>query len=227
MSVVHRLLRFVDSPGDEPTGFNDRVLGLLGDIMPHQYPAVEVPSTTFHLIGAPVRVPTVAAMEALIPTWGDPRVPLGPFTDEHPETTVIRPRNTQLIPGKYAAIIIHRRRVKAKQAYQEIVGAIRADEALESCEDVVAWLRAACTARGGGGALQNTPGVLHPLNPVHLPTEVYQYVTAKVQGDLPGLTATTAGDGIASASAATLVGALRALTRREGEDGMLLPREQK
>lgn len=226
VSVVHRLLRFVDSPGDEPTGFNDRVLGLLGDIMPHQYPAVDIPNTTYHLVGAPVRVPTVAAMEALIPTWADSRVPLGPFTEEDPETEVIRPRNTQLIPGKYASLIIHRRRVKAKQAYQEVVGAIRADEALERCGDVVTWLRAACTARGGGGALQDVPGVLLQLNPVHLPPEVYQYVTSKVQGDLPGIVA-TAGGGVSSASAATLVGALRALTRREGEDGMLLPRESK
>jgi hypothetical protein len=194
--------------------------------MLHQYPAVDVPNSTFHLVGAPVRVPTVAAMEALIPTWTDPRVPLGPFTDEDPETEVIRPRNTQLIPGKYAAIIIHRRRVRAKVAYQEIVGAIRADESLERCGDIVSWLRAACTARGGGGALQDSPGVLHHLNPVHLPPEVYQYVTTKVQSDLPG-TAPGARGGVASASAATLVGALCALTRREGEEGAPIPREPK
>ena len=127
-----------------------------------------------------------------------------------------------MIPEKYAAIIIHRRRVKAKLAYQEIVGAIRADELLERCGDIVSWLRAACTTRGGGGALQDSPGVLHQLNPVHLPPEVYQYVTTKVQSDLPG-TATGARGGVASASAATLVGALRALTRREGEEGAPIP----
>ena len=69
--------------------------------MPHQYPAVEVQSTTFYLEGAPVRVPTVAAMEVLISTWADPRVPVGPpFTDQDPEDEEIHPRNTQLIPGK-------------------------------------------------------------------------------------------------------------------------------
>ena len=164
------------SPGDEPSGFHDHVLGLLGDIMPHQYPAVEVPSTVFRLVGTPVRVPTVDAMEALLPTWADPRVPLGPYAEADPETEVIRPRNTQLIPGRYAALIIHRRRIKAKQAYQEIVGAIRADEALASCEDVVAWLRAACTARGGGGAQNASPSVLHQFTPLHLPPEVYSYL---------------------------------------------------
>ena len=123
VSIVHRLLRVVDSPSDEATAFNDRVLGLLGHIMPHQYPALAVPSSTFHLVGAPFRVPTVAVMEALILTsWTDSRVSLGPFTDQDPETEVIRPRNTQLIPGKYATLITYWRRVKAVLAYQEIVG---------------------------------------------------------------------------------------------------------
>lgn len=215
VSVVHRVLRYMDSPGDDPSGYHDRVLGLLGDILPHQYPTVEVPNTTFHLVGTPVRVPTVAAMEAHVPTWEDPRVALGPFTEEDPETEVVRPRNTQLIPGRYASIIIHRRRVNAKQAYQEIVGAIRADEALESCQDVVTWLRAACTARGGGGAQNALPGVLHPLPALHLPPEVYRYVTSKVQNDLPATTPDMGGTG---ETAATLVGALRALAQRPNED---------
>ena len=142
VSVVHRLHQYVDTPGDEDSGFHDSVLGLLGDIMPHQYPAVGVLNTTFHLVGFPVRVVvTVAAMEALVPTWEDPLTPLGPFNDADPETEVICPRITQLIPGKYAALIIHRRRIKARQAYQELVGAIRADGALDSCADVVSWLR--------------------------------------------------------------------------------------
>ena len=119
VSVVHRLLRFMDTPGDEPSGFNDRVLGLLGDILPHQYPAVEVTSAAFHLVGNPVRVPTIEAMEGLVAAWEDPNVPLGPFQEEHPETEMVRPRNTQLVPGKYAALVIHCRRVNARQAYQE------------------------------------------------------------------------------------------------------------
>lgn len=217
VSIVHRLLRFMDMPGDEPTGFHDKVLGLLGDILPHQYPAVETPASMFHLVNTPVRVPTVAAMEALLPAWVDPRTPLGPFTELDPETEVVRPRNTQLLPGRYAALIVHRRRITAKQAYQEIVGAIRADDALESCNDVVVWLRAACTARGGGGAQNALPSVHHPLVPLHMPPEVYQYVTQKVQTDLPALTAT---EGVGNTgTTATLIGALRALTQqREGGD---------
>jgi hypothetical protein len=33
MSIVHRLLRFMDSPGNKPKGFHNRVLGLMGDII--------------------------------------------------------------------------------------------------------------------------------------------------------------------------------------------------
>jgi hypothetical protein len=59
VSIVHRVLRrHMDSPGDDPSGYHDRVLGLLGDILPYQYPTVEVPNTTFHLVGTPVRVST-------------------------------------------------------------------------------------------------------------------------------------------------------------------------
>jgi hypothetical protein len=36
--------------------------------------------------------------------------------------------------------------------------------------------------------LQNTvPSVLHPIAPLHLAPEAHEYMTAKVQGDLPAL----------------------------------------
>lgn len=70
--VMHRLLRYyMDAPGDDPSGLHDRVLGLVGDILPHQYPIIEVPGTAFHLVGTAVRVPTIDAMTALIPTWAE------------------------------------------------------------------------------------------------------------------------------------------------------------
>ena len=101
VGVLHRLMRYMDMPGEPESGYHDQVLGLLGDIMPHQYPAVEVPGTMFHLVGAPVRVPTTAGMAVLLPTWNHPHVPLGPYTDEDPETEVVRPRHVQIIPGYY------------------------------------------------------------------------------------------------------------------------------
>ncbi len=57
VSVLHRHMHYMDMPGKPESGFHDQVLGLLGYIVPHQYPAVEVQGTTFYLVGAPVRVP--------------------------------------------------------------------------------------------------------------------------------------------------------------------------
>lgn len=169
VTILHRFVRYLDAPGDDPSGYNDKVLGLLGDILPHQYPVVEIPNTAFHLVGAPVRVPTIGAMNALMATWGDPSTALGPYTDQDPETEVVRPRNLQLVPARLASLIVHRHRVRAKHAYQELVGAIQAEGAVEPYSDVIVWLRAACTARGGGGAQNTVPSVIQTFAPLHLP----------------------------------------------------------
>jgi hypothetical protein len=58
VAILHRLMRYMDMPGEEASGFHDRVLGLAGDLMPHQYHTVEVPQSAFHLVSAAVRVPT-------------------------------------------------------------------------------------------------------------------------------------------------------------------------
>lgn len=36
-------MRYLDLPGEDPTGYHDRVLALLGGVCPMQYPVVEVP----------------------------------------------------------------------------------------------------------------------------------------------------------------------------------------
>ena len=213
--VVHRLLRYVDAPGDDPSGLHDRVLGLMGDILPHQYPIIEVPGTAFHLVNTAVRVPTTAAMAAIIPTWEDTDPVLGPYPEDEPNTEMVRPRHMQLIPERYAAILVHRRRVRVKQAYQELVGAMQARDETEACQDVITWLRAACTARGGGGAQTAVPSVVHNFAALHLPQEAYRYVTAKVQADLPAVAIQQAGGPMA----ATIAGALRALGVARGGRG--------
>ena len=207
--VIHRMLRYMDAPGDDPSGLHERDLGLMGDILPHQYPTIEVPGTAFHLVTTAVRVPTVAAMMVHLPTWAADVPALGPYTEVDPETEVVRPRYIQLIPGRYASLLIHRRRIPPKQAYQEVVGAMAAQNDTDACQDVVTWLRAACTARGGGGAQTAIPSVIHAFTPLHLPPEAYRYVTSKVQADLPALL-TAGGGGVAGADPA-VAGALRML----------------
>jgi hypothetical protein len=188
IAILHWLMRYMDMPGEEPSGYHDKVIGLLGDILPHQYPTTEVPGTVFHLVNTPVRVPTTAGMLALIPTWEDPSIPLGPYGEDVPETEVVRPRHVQLIPGYYAAILVQRRGVSAKTAFQELHGAMQARDKLVICRVVLTWLNAAATARGGGGLQNGVPVVYHPLAPVHLPGDVYRYMTgSKVKADLPAL----------------------------------------
>ena len=224
VAVVHRLMKYMDFPGEPESGFHDRVLALLGDNMPHQYPTVEVPVTIFHLVGAPVRVPTTAAMQTLLPTtWADPATRLSPsYTDADLETEVVRPRHVQLLPCRYAAILVHRPGVTPKVAYQELVGAMKAQGKVEACHDVIVWLKAACTQRGGQGPQSGVPIVYHALTPVHVPPAVDRL--GKVQADLSALTTP---DALTSEVTGTLAGALRALTRADGAGDRTVAQEVK
>ena len=213
VTVLHRLMKYMDMPGEPESGYHDRIVGLLGDLLPHQYPTVEVPGTVFHLVGTAVRVPTTDAMNALVATWDYAAVPLGPYTEADPETEVVRPRNAQLLPAYYAALLVHRQGVTAKTAYQELYGAMVArNEVMLACQDVLTWLKAACTVRGGEGLQNSVPVVYHDaMPPVHLPPTVYRYLIGKVRADLPALSAP---DAHTKEVTGTLAGALRALTSR-------------
>jgi hypothetical protein len=190
--IVHRFMRYTDLPGEPPTGFNERVLGLLGDIQPMQFPLVEVPNdTAFHLITAQVRVPVLVAMAGIIAAWDDRLDPyLGPYNDGDLGTELVRPRNLQLLPSRYAALLVNRDAVTPKQAYTELAAALTTDGNLAACVDMLTWLRAACTARpaaaGGGGGAAQSP-VLYTLRPIIAPERVSRFVASKIMGDLPVL----------------------------------------
>jgi hypothetical protein len=220
--ILHRFLHYLEMPGEAPTGFNDKVLALLGDVQPHQYPTVEVPNTAFHLIGqAAVRVPTLEAMPAVLPGWADDGTALGPYTEQDPGTELVRPRHLQLLPNRYAALLVHRTGVGPKRAYEELAGVIAADNFTEPCSDVLTWLRAACTARGGGGAQSMVSGVLHSFTPVHLPPPVYDYVATKIAHDLPGTTGPAAvREAVPDLGlAAQIAAAMQAVNNARGGDG--------
>ena len=184
---MHRLMRYLELPGEHPTGYNDHVLALLGDVRPNQYPVVEVPNTTFHLAGMGVRVPTAAAMDCLVAEWVVDDSTMGPCLDADPNTVVVRPRHVQLLPTSYTVLLIHRDGLSPKAAYNELSGAIHADGNEVACADVLTWLRAAFTARGGGGPLPSASILLHTLPAVHMPHLVYTFVSSKVASDLPAL----------------------------------------
>jgi hypothetical protein len=62
-----------------------------------------------------------------------------------------------VVPGYIAALFVHRRGVSAKLAYQEVQGVLQARGELLACAHVLIWLRAACTARGGGEQQMERP----------------------------------------------------------------------
>ena len=104
----------------------------------------------------------------------------------------------------------------------EIVGEMQNRDELVSCQDVVTWLCAACTSRGGGGTQNTLPSVLNTLYPIYVPPEVYRYVTSKVQADLPALAQPTGVGGGPGAEA--LTGALRAPEAARGDAAGAPPR---
>lgn len=184
--ILHRMMRYFELPGVEGgVEMTDLSMGLLGEVRAAQMPVVEVDNTHFSLIaGAGVRVPTVAVMpdQLLLAAGGH----LGPYGADAPNTEVLRPRHTQVIPTKYAASLIHRDGVAPATAYRELYGMLEADGALEACADVVSWLRVACTARGGAGELAALPAVAQAFGLILLPEAVSEYVASKVLSDLPG-----------------------------------------
>lgn len=182
--ILHRMMRYFELP-TEGGRMVDLSMGILSDIRAAQIPTVEVDNTHFSLIGAGVRVPTVALMPDHLAA-APPGAYLGPYGAEAVGTEVVRPRITQVLPTKYAATLIHRDGVPPAVAYQELTGMFAADGVLDACADVLAWLRVACTARGGGGDLAAVPAVAQTFPLLLLPEAISDYVAAKVHNDLPG-----------------------------------------
>ena len=78
-----------------------------------------------------------------------------------------------------------RENVTPRQAYYvEIAGAIHGDDNDGPCADVLTWLRALCTCRGGAGPQAMVPIVLQALPPVHAAVHDY-YVSTKIAPDFP------------------------------------------
>ncbi|KAI2507849.1 hypothetical protein MHU86_6629 [Fragilaria crotonensis] len=154
-----------------------------------------------------------------------PGTALGPYAAGTPNTEVIRPRLTQVIPAKYAATLIHRDGVSPATAYQELTGQFAADGVDEACADVLSWLRVACTARGGAGDLSAVPAVALSFPLLLLPAAVSDYVAAKVTGELPSHR--LGGGAPVRGGIDPMVTAVQQLTATMGEVGGRTTREPK
>lgn len=60
---------------------------------------------------------------------------------------------------------------------------LEADQVVDECADILMWLHAACTARGGAGDLAGLPAVAYSFPLMLMPVTVSDYVTTKVAAD--------------------------------------------
>ena len=110
-------------------------MGLLGDVRPGMLPVVEIPGTAFHLAGASqVRVLTSAAMAMVpAPPPGGPHLMLGPYVEgAAEETELVRPRNLQLLPNKYASLLLDGDGLSPLRAYHVLHASIARNDELEA-----------------------------------------------------------------------------------------------
>ncbi|KAI2496273.1 hypothetical protein MHU86_18230 [Fragilaria crotonensis] len=146
--ILYHMMQFFELPGDGGMDVADLSMGLLvGNIRAAQMPVVEVDKTHFSLIGAGVQVRTAAVMPDHLRAVGAERY-LGPYyAADTPNTELIRPRYTQVLPpARYAATLVHR------------VGVTR------SCNRISRAERHARSQRGTGGVRGHrglAPGGLH------------------------------------------------------------------
>lgn len=226
--ILHRMMRYFELPNEGGARMIDLSMALLGDVRAAQMPVVEVDNSHFSLIGAGVRVPTSATMPEQLMAAPPGVQHLGPYGADDPATEIVRPRMTQVIPTKYAAALVHRDGVAPATAYQELAGMFLADNVLEECNDVLAWLRVACTARGGGGDQAALPAVAQSFTLLLLPTAISDHVATKVYADLPGR---QRGGGRETTTAAgtfdQMLTAVQRLTADAGEVGARGTREPK
>jgi hypothetical protein len=101
--------------------------------------------------------------------------PMGPYLADDAGTELVKPRHIQVLPNKYASILVHRDGVSPQMAYQELRGAFEADDMLIPCADVLSWLQLPAQPAGGIGEHAGRSAVMlnHPL--VLLPEAVSEY----------------------------------------------------
>jgi hypothetical protein len=181
-------MRFLNIPGEELTGMDDTVMGLLGDIRPgcsQQWRfRIGFPPCSHRMVCA-----SHSGRYGSSRGTGPTSYPSysGPFVEDTPDTEVVHPRNLQLLPSKYAPLLLQNDSCPRSERFTILQEAIALNGELEACRDVLVWLRAASTAQGGGGVQAGMPVVLHQLPALHLPNLVYEFVMSKVQGGLPAL----------------------------------------
>lgn len=156
-----------------PTQWDGKVLMLAGDVSNGQISSVEMPANGFDIVnnGRSCIVPsTVERMDELLATDTEATL-IGPLQSSDEVVTTARTRYFVYIPPRYVPIVIHRR-LNPRQLWEQLVGAIRANNDMEQCQLLVRWVMIALIRSSFGVNQQSIVQMDLPTLPL-LPDEVY------------------------------------------------------
>lgn len=181
---------YLDPPGVPPSVYNGRTFAQLGDIARTtsgytNLDIVEAPAAQeFNLVG-PVRVPTVATVDAALAATATPS--LGPYDAAAQNTEEVRTRTVIPLGARLAALAIGRD-YTPREFWGQVVSVIRNEaQLLAACGPLVDWARVALVGTTANNAPAPSALVQPPLVPVSLRNPLLDSYFQLVTRDLPGL----------------------------------------
>lgn len=211
LSLVFNGIHKMPNTLGTPTQWDGKVLMLAGEVVNGQIASVEFPSTGFFIPNneAYETVPDAPEKVDEVLT-SNPTAPLIAHIPEGTANTIkIRTRYLMYVPPRYVPIVVHRR-LNPRQLWDELVGAIRANNEVESCKELVNWVLVALMQSGRG--LPSTLVAARPTLSL-IPDEVYFRRQQEIlHAQLPGLTSiappSASGESAVTTQLATFVGQL-------------------
>jgi hypothetical protein len=214
--VVVRIQHVPHSYGQNQSRFAGQLVGQLDDVSALGNTLVAVPDDAFHRVnnGAQMDVLTLDEMEAQIVGMGDGDL-LDPPAAGAPNVEQVQARYFTFIAYRYASLIIGLGGCPALVAFQTIIGAIRADNALADQAPLVDVLRAAVTRDLDA---VGDPLVAHPALDVVVPDQpLIRQRTDFLVRDLPGAYSPAARAALAQNALVPAVRALQQAVTTQGQ----------
>ncbi|MGH7974086.1 MAG: hypothetical protein ACREBR_01070 [bacterium] len=149
--LAHRVTRYPSTFGKPPTPWDNQAYAFFTDVVEGQITSLNFPTTCLHST-RPVNVPTTGAIAAQIAAADEDSDLLGPYQDGAANTEALRTRYAMFVPPRYVPLLLGQR-LRPKEAWAQVGGAIIADNKSEECSLLLDWLRVALTIPGGQQAV--------------------------------------------------------------------------
>ena len=203
--LAHRLCYFPKPLGAPARSWEERVIGLTGDVMGTQLPqALHFNGSLLRSLSRTVKVPKTLTLRLALEA--DPNmaavVPVGADAAEDTYDTV-RTRYAMCVPPKYVPIFLGNR-LTPREGFVAVEQAVRANEDEEAMAPLVDWLRVALTRdppTQATGPARSVLAVENLLNVPMLTAGLAERLHRIVSGDLPDWNKTAqAGGAVAAAT---------------------------